>query len=165
MDLPKRKSTRLKNYDYSTAGAYFITICAYEMKHCFGNIIVGEVLAPPENNLSVYGEIARKNITGLESRFENISVDKFVVMPNHIHMIISINAGAASGSPTITEVVRAYKSLTTRECKAEGFKGKQLFQRSFYDHIIRGENDYRKIWEYIDTNVIRWKDDCFYDEQ
>ncbi len=165
MDLPKRKSTRLKQYDYSTPGAYFITICTAGMKQYFSKIIVGEALAPPENKLSVYGDIADKHIKTLSSRYSHIKVDKYVIMPNHIHLILTINAGAASSSPTIVDIVRALKSLIVRECRSNGFTDDSFFQRSFHDHIIRGENDYKKIWEYIDTNVIRWEKDCFYIEQ
>ena len=164
MALPERKPTRLKDYDYSTPGAYFITICTAEMKQYFSKI-VGEALAPPENKLTVYGKIADKNLQALNMRYPHISVDKYVIMPNHIHLILMINTGAASSSPTIVDVVRALKSMITIECKKNGFTDEKVFQRSFHDHIIRGENDYRKIWEYIDTNVIRWKDDCFYNEQ
>ncbi|MBR4879665.1 MAG: transposase [Clostridia bacterium] len=163
-NLHERKPTRLKDYDYSTPRAYFITICATGMKQYFSKI-VGEALAPPENKLTVYGKIADKNLQALNMRYPHISVDKYVIMPNHIHLILMINTGAASSSPTIVDVVRALKSMITIECKKNGFTDEKVFQRSFHDHIIRGENDYRKIWEYIDTNVIRWKDDCFYDEQ
>ncbi|MBE6987146.1 MAG: hypothetical protein E7432_00010 [Ruminococcaceae bacterium] len=164
MNLPVRKPTRLKSYDYSTPGAYFITICAAGMKNYFSRINVGEVLAPPENILSVYGKIVDRNIKALPQRYSHITVDKYVIMPNHIHLILVLKTGAASGSPTIIDAVRALKSLTVRECRENGFTAENLFQRSFHDHIIRSENDYRMIWEYIDTNVIRWEKDCFYTE-
>ena len=70
-------------------------------------------------------------------------------------------AGACS-CPTISDVICAFKSITTRLCKKEGLEEKQLFQSSFHDHIIRGDEDYNKIWEYIDTNTLKWKQDCFY---
>ena len=97
----------------------------------------------------------------LEKRYSGINIDKYVIMPNHIHILISLTAGA-SPCPTVSDVVCSFKSITTLLCKKIGFKEKQLFQNSFHDHIIRDKNDYQKIWEYIDTNVIRWKDDCFY---
>ena len=87
-------------------------------------------------------------------------------MPNHIHLIIQIDNGTMwASSPTkqpqsnkVSNIVRSIKTLTTKEI------GKPIFQRSFHDHIIRGENDYLKIWNYIDTNPSKWKDDCFYTE-
>ena len=70
----------------------------------------------------------------------------------------------ASPCPTMTDVICAFKSITTRMCKRKGFKEKHLFQSSFHDHIIRGEKDYQKTWEYIDTNPLKWEEDCFYNK-
>ena len=161
--LPKRKPTRLKNYNYSTSGAYFITICVKDRKQLLGKI-VGQGLAPAENILTKYGNIARIQIELLEERYKGIKIDKYVIMPNHIHILISNYemAAGASPCPTISDVICAFKSITTRMCKKEGLKEQHLFQSSFHDHIIRGEKDYQKIWEYIDTNVINWEKDCFY---
>ena len=91
MDLPKRKPTRLKEYDYSTPGAYFITICVKEKKKILSKIIVGDdALIVPQNNLSDIGFICEKYINNINIKYENISVDKYVIMPNHIHLIIFI---------------------------------------------------------------------------
>ena len=164
MELPKRRPTRLKEYDYSTPGAYFITICVKDKKQLLSKIIVGQGLAPAENHLRLYGKIAKEQIELLENRYQGIKIDKYVIMPNHIHLLISnyeMTAGA-SPCPTISDVICTFKSITTRMCKKEGLKEQHLFQSSFRDHVIRGEKDYQKIWEYIDTNVIRWEKDCFY---
>ena len=165
MTLPKRKPTRLKGYDYSTPGAYFITICVKDKKQLLSNI-VGQGLAPAENQLTLYGNIAKEQIELLESRYHGIKIDKYVIMPNHIHILLSnydVTAGA-SPCPTISDIICAFKSITTRMCRKVGFKEPHFFQSSFHDHIIRGEKDYLKIWEYIDTNPIRWKYDCFYEK-
>ena len=164
MELPKRKSTRLKGYDYSTPGAYFITICTHNKEKILSSITVGEGLAPPENELTIYGNIVKEQIELLENRYKGIEIDKYVIMPNHIHILISNYnmAAGASPCPTISDIICAFKSITTIMCKKEGLKAQHLFQSSFHDHIIRGEKDYQKIWEYIDTNVIRWEKDCFY---
>ena len=163
MELQKRKRTRLEGYDYSSPGAYFITICTNERKCILGN--VGQGLAPAEMNLSQYGKIAKEQLLDLENRFKTIKIDKYVIMPNHIHIIlVSDNTAGASPCPTISDVICSFKSLTTRLCNKLNYKSQKLFQTSFHDHIIRDENDYRKIWEYIDTNVIKWEEDCFYDE-
>ena len=163
--LPKRKATRLKGYDYSTQGAYSITICVKDKKEILSRIIVGQGLAPAENQLTIYGKIATEQIEELENRYKGIKIDNYVVMPNHIHLLISNyeTAAGASPCPTISDVICTFKSLTTRLCKNNGLKEKQLFQNSFHDHIIRGEADYKKIWEYIDTNVLQWKKDCYYE--
>lgn len=127
--------------------------------------IVGEGFATPENRLTIYGNIAKEQIELLESCYSGIKIDRYVVMPNHIHLLISIKASTigASPCPTISDVVCAFKSITTRLCKKTGFTEKHLFQSSFHDHIIRDENDYIKIAEYIDENVLCWEKDCFYE--
>ncbi|MBQ1263467.1 MAG: transposase [Oscillospiraceae bacterium] len=161
MDLPKRKTTRLRNYDYSQNGAYFITICARN-KQCIFSHIVGEGLAPPENKLTEYGKVAKQEFINLENRY-NIRIDKYVIMPNHIHAIIIIEnlAGGASPSPTISDIICTFKSMVTRKCHNIN-PNQIIWQRSFHDHIIRGERDYLKIWDYIDTNPHKWSEDCFY---
>ena len=164
MNLPKRKSTRLKNYDYSQSGYYFVTICAYNRKNLFCNI-VGQGLAPAETKFSEFGNIANQEILELQKRFQNIKIDKYVIMPNHIHAIIAIQneTAGASPCPTLSNIICAFKSITTRKCRLLKPKIK-IWQISFYDHIIRGENDYLKIWNYIDTNPQKWNEDCFYTE-
>ena len=162
MELPKRKPTRLKGYDYSKDGAYFITICTHD-KECILGHIVGQGLAPAEIKLSKYGKLAKEQLLDLENRYKTIKIDKYVIMPNHIHIIvISDNTAGASPCPTISDVVCSFKSLTTRLCNTSNNESQKIFQTSFHDHIIRGEKDYKKIWEYIDTNILRWEKDCFY---
>ena len=162
MNLPKRKPTRLKEYDYGAPGAYFITICTNDRKCILGDI-VGQGLAPAEIILSQYGKIAKEQLLDLENRYKTIKIDKYVIMPNHIHIIIFLdNTAGASPRPTISDIICSFKSLTTRICNTSVKKPQKIFQISFHDHIIRGDKDYQKIWEYIDTNVLRWEKDCFY---
>ncbi len=164
-DFPKRKRTRLKKFDYSTPGAYFITICTKNRKELLSKITVGQGLAPAGNQLSTYGEIVKEQIELLEERFINIKIDKYVIMPNHIHLLISVfETAGASPCPTISDVICALKSLVGIDCKKNGFNEMQLFQTSFHDHVIRGEKDYQKICEYIETNVLKWEEDCFYNK-
>ena len=165
MELPKRKSPRLKGFDYSQNGAYFITICTHNRECILGNI-VGQGLAPAETNLSQYGKIAKDQLLNLENRYKTIKIDKYIIMPNHIHIIVIIdNTAGASPCPTISDIICSFKSLTTRVCNKSYNKPQKIFQTSFHDHIIRNEKDYQKIWEYIDTNIVKWKEDCFYKEQ
>lgn len=160
--LPKRKPVRLKGYDYSTAGAYFITICVQGRRCILSQITVGEGLAPPAVQLTDMGKLAEQQLQAIPARYPSAAIDKYVIMPNHIHLILRLLAGAgeASPSPTVTQVVGVFKSLTTRLCPDET----KLFQRSFYDHVIRNETDYQEIWTYIDQNPAKWSDDCFYVE-
>ena len=164
MDFPKRKSPRLAQYDYSSPGAYFITICAKDKSHIFGKISVGQGLAPAVMHLSKYGQIAVEQTAELEQRYATVTVDKYVVMPNHIHLLLTFSppeTAGASPCPTLSDVICTFKSLTARKCRQAGFEG-SLFQFSFHDHIIRNDADYRRIWAYIDTNPGKWVEDCYY---
>ena len=165
MSLPQRKRTRLEGYDYRADGYYFVTICIDRRKTLFSRI-VGQGLAPAENALSSIGLIAEKQLLELEKRFIGVTVDKYVIMPNHIHAIIAIERGTAGASPcpTLSNMICSFKSLTVRECRKNGYTEK-LFQTSFYDHIIRGERDYQEIWTYIDGNVMKWNEDRFYADE
>ena len=159
--LPKRKHPRLKEYDYSTPGAYFITICTRNRK-CLLSHIVGRGLAPAEIQYTQYGEIAREQLRLLEDRFPNLKIDQYVIMPNHIHAIFILTETAgASPRPTVMDIVSAYKSLTTRACKKLHPIDK-LFQASFYEHVIRGREDYSENAEYIMNNPKQWELDTLY---
>ena len=158
MEFPKRKAMRLPDFDYSSNGAYFVTICTHN-RRCLLSDIVGEGLAPPEIRLTQYGKIAEEEIISVQNRFPSVTIKNHVIMPNHIHLLIVLeHTGGASPSPTIVDVVRAFKSITTRRCHCAG----KLFQRSFHDHIIRSEKDYIDIWEYIDSNASKWIEDRYY---
>ena len=162
--LPKRKPNRLANYDYSQNGVYFVTVCTKDKKCVLGKIIspsdVGEAaLCLPKNHLSRYGIAVEKYINNVCNVYDGVTIDKYVIMPNHFHMLLVINStngrqGAAS--PTVGEIVKGIKSLSTKHTGAD------LFQRSFHDHIIRNDEDYSKIWEYIDTNPLKWELDKYY---
>ena len=159
MNFPERKPTRLKNYDYSTPNAYFITICTKDRKCILSDISVGDdAYIVPQLHVSHYGMVCDRYIRNINEKYENVTVDKYIIMPNHIHMIISIGGTMRASSPTkkVWDIVRSFKILVTKET------GKRIWQRSFHDHVIRGDDDYRKIWEYIDTNVFKWENDCFY---
>ncbi len=160
MDLPKRKPTRLKGYDYSTPGAYFVTICTKDRKQLLSHIVGDDAHIVPQNRLLDDGLVCDKYIKNIDVKYEDVTVDKFIIMPNHIHLIIFLHGTMRASSPTrgVVDVIRSLKTMVTREI------GYPIWQRSYHDHIIRGENDYQKIWEYIDTNVVKWKDDCFYSE-
>ena len=161
--LPKRKHPRLKSYDYSNAGAYFITICAYQKKCLFGTI--GRDSARSELILSQFGKIAEKQLLLLSSRYPELSVDYYVIMPNHIHAIFVLDSKAAGASPrpTVMDIVCAFKSLTTRECK-QIKEIERIFQTSFYEHVIRNQIDYDEVASYIIENPQKWQMDKLYSE-
>ena len=154
-----RKHPRLKQYDYSFPGYYYITI------HTESEAIVlskvGRGLAPANAviHLTEAGRIARDQLLELERRYSHVKIDKYVIMPSHIHVIIQlleIEAGA-SPRPTIPDVICAYKSLTTRKYNLH-FKtpGQKIFQTSFYDTVLRNERAYQECWRYIEENPMKW---------
>ena len=163
--LPQRKPTGLPGYDYSQNGAYFITICAAEKQHVFGKVCVGQGLAPAEMKVSRCGKIVAQQIEEICHRYKTVVVDKYIVMPNHVHILLRLLPAPAGASPcpTISDVICAVKSLSVRECRKIGYMGK-LFQTSFHDHVIRDERDYQRIWDYIDSNPAKWEEDCYYNE-
>ena len=166
MNLPKRKSTRLKGYDYSANGAYFITICTHNRKCILSEIVGDGVLDVPQNVLTKCGEISDKYINQLNEFYDYISVEKYIIMPNHIHFILSVdneNDGTSRTPSPTSSVVSSFISTFKRFCNKE--YGENIWQRSFHDHIIRSETDYKEIWEYIDTNVMKWENDCFYEKE
>ena len=152
MDKPVRKPTRIPNYDYSKDNYYFVTICTYEKKCIFGTV----------REIGRYGKIAADSIDTLSSHYSNVSIDKYVVMPNHIHMIVVIGCKIEiSDNPTLSQIIGAYKSEVTRLIH-QSAPNEQIWQRSFHDHVIRNQRDYERIWNYIHTNPMRWDKDCFY---
>ena len=162
--LPQRKHPRMNHYDYSTAGAYFITICTHN-RRCLLSHIVGRGLAPAESQYTAYGKIAREQLLLLEKRFPSLKIDQYVIMPNHIHVIFMLEETAGdSQRPTITDIICAYKSLTTIACKKAHLVDK-LFQTSFYEHVIRGRADYDEIVAYIVNNPKQWELDRLYSEE
>ena len=161
MQLPKRKPTRLHNYNYSRDGYYFITICTYERK-CILSNIVGE--GEPLPQLTQNGKIAENYILSINEKYSCAEIDKYIIMPNHLHIILRLkNNGRGTPSPTISNIIGWMKYNITKEInQANNTQGNTIFQRSFHDHIIRNEKDYLKIWNYVDANAQKWKEDCFY---
>lgn len=147
-----RKPNRLKNYDYSSQGAYFITICTLDRKCILSHIVGGDALIAPQTNLTRCGEIARKNIESMPG------IDKYVIMPNHIHLLIAIDGPMKASAPTISvpNLIRSFKVLVSKEI------GQSIWQRSFYDHIIRDEEDYLNHLRYIEDNPAKWSEDKYY---
>lgn len=160
-EMSKRQPNRLKDFDYSTNGAYFITICTKDRKCIFGEIVGDGVLDVPKIHLSVYGNIVNQRIIEMNNIYANINIEKYAILPNHIHLLIRINNSGTSRKPSPTNAViplfvSALKRLTNKQI------GENIWQRSYHDHIIRDENDYLNIWEYINSNALKWQDDKYY---
>ena len=163
--FPKRKEIRLKSWDYSNVGAYFITICTFQKSCILSRITVGEGLAPPVVMLSPIGQCVKEQLLALPKRYPTVHIDNYAIMPNHIHLLVSFNtdSGGASPSPTLFDVVRVLKSLSTRLSR-DNLGNLPLWQRSFHEHVIRNDNDYCEIWEYIDANPAKWAEDRYYEQ-
>ena len=154
MELPKRKPPRLPEYDYASPGAYFVTICTKDRRCILSDITAGA--AAPCLQLTDTGKIVEQYILSTE-RMTGFHVDNYVIMPNHIHMILRIDNGPPRASaPTVSDAVGALKRLVNRRL------GANIWQRSFHEHVIRGEGDYREIWEYMDENPAKWAEDRYY---
>ncbi len=173
MTSHNRKTIRLKGYDYTQTGAYSVTVCEQDRKCLFGDVKNGEMI------LNDAGCMIETNWNKLSQRFPNIEPDEFIVMPNHIHGIINIVGaplvGARNGNragtrpaPTVGDIMGAFKSITTNEyirnIKYNNWPSfnKRLWQRNFYEHVIRDENDLNRIREYIMTNPAKWEEDEYY---
>ena len=170
-----RKVIRYQNFDYSSIGVYFITICT-ENRRCILSQIVGTgVLDCPKIELMKYGEIADKYINQLNNFYDYLSVESYVIMPNHIHLLLFIQnekqkfENGQSRTPVPTNIERANSSLSKfvstfkRFCNKE--YGKNIWQSRFYDHIIRNYKDFEKHLKYIYENPMQWYFDELYSNE
>ena len=173
---PRRRSIRLKGYDYRQAGAYFLTICTYRHTPLFGMIRNGRMAH------NALGKIVRDSWLSMPENRSNLSLDQFVVMPNHVHGIILVGETDATemsplqcpsspatpgklSSDSLGTVVGQFKSVVTKRAKTQSLMPPSpVWQRNFYDHIIRDEASLNKIRAYIIENPARWADDSLYVE-
>jgi REP element-mobilizing transposase RayT len=160
--FPDRNYTRLTDYDYSSPGAYFVTICVYKKQCLFGSSENGTM------RLNQYGEVVQKCWKDLQNHYEGINNRIFTVMPNHVHGILEIMPpNKRSGSkpdPTnrypLSEIIRAFKTFSSKGInELRHSPGTTVWQRSFYEHIIRTEKEYRETGEYILYNPAKWEND------
>lgn len=157
IDLPKRKANRLANYDYSQNGAYFITICVKDKEPILSRISKTDLINPAKIKLSKIGIIIKDAIIKIPEHYNGVFVDNHIIMPNHIQLIIRIqnDSGRIISVPTIIGSMKRYVSKKV---------GTSIWQKSFYDHIIRDEADYLTKWKYIDDNPEKWEKDELYTE-
>jgi putative transposase len=162
-DRHHRRSIRLRGYDYSQAGAYFVTVCVQGRERLFGDVVDGEM------RLNDAGQMVVQCWHELPAHFFHLELDEFVVMPNHMHGIIivgapfmapygpgAVNQGAINRAPTgLGEIVRSFKALATRRIRQAGVTV-FAWQRNYYEHIIRDEESLNRIREYIVNNPLQW---------
>ena len=156
MYYPERKLNRLKNYDYSWPGYYFVNICAKNGQGTLGNVQGERII------LNKYGEIVKKQWVWLEKQYSYIKHDAWIIMPDHLHGIIIIK-GVGNGRDRslrkikpLWEIIGAFKTTSSRLIHKSGLPQFQ-WQKSFYDHIIRNDHDLNRIREYIRNNPLKWK--------
>lgn len=147
MTFYSRKSARIPNFDYSSCNYYFVTICTGNRRCIFGS----------PNILNRYGKIAEEEILKIPSHYEGVIIDKYVVMPNHVHMIVILE----NGNYNLNQIIAQYKSGVTRWIR-KCMPDVAVWQRSYHDHVIRNQAAYEKIWLYIEANPKNWDQDCFY---
>ena len=153
--LPKRKNIRLKEYDYSSNGLYFVTICTDDKKTILSTIVGDDAhIVPKRIILKPYGEIVEKYINRINIVYEDVSLENYIIMPNHIHLLIFIDGlhdgTMRASSPTkLGTVVRSLKTMVTKET------GISIWQRSYYDEIIRDEKHFQYVWNYIEYNALK----------
>lgn len=156
MSLPSRKHPRLKKYDYSSNGVYFVTICTKNRTHYLSHIVKQDDLIPPKTELTDIGRIADKYINSIETAYNNIYVEKYIIIPDHIHLLIFIDVsdensgGVGSPRPTLNRIIKALKRMITNEV------GFSIWQESFYEEIIRNEKAFQNTWNYIEGNPSQW---------
>lgn len=165
LNKPRRQnSLRLKGYDYSQPGAYFVTTVTHQRECLFGEI---------ENDvirLNNAGKIVRTVWLGLPQYYAHIELGAFIIMPNHAHGVIIINDAVGAGlrpAPTkpqkqhgLSEIMRAFKSFSSRRIhEHDEFSPEKIWQRGFHDRIIRNEDEWSRIHLYIETNPINWQED------
>jgi putative transposase len=173
--FPKRKPIRLKDHDYLVNGYYFITICSKNRQNIFGQYVGADGCRPDNNNarikLNEYGLIVEEELKNSENIRNEIILDHYIIMSNHLHAIIIINHDLSGGRPaaptdhvnrkqTLSSFVAGFKSIATKRINIlRNTPGQPVWQRSFYDHIIRNEHSLNAIREYISNNPVNWEQD------
>ena len=152
MELPQRKKIRLSNYDYNSVGAYFVTICTKD-KYPYLWDRVEDLNDIDDIVISDAGKVVENEIYHLNSVYPYVSVDNYCIMSDHIHLIISITQGdkdQIEANPTLSRIVKQFKSTVTKQI------GYSIWQKSFYEHIIRNDEEYQQIWRYTDDNPAKY---------
>ena len=165
-NLPKRKPLRLKNFDYSTPTAYFVTICSHNRINVFSHI-VGAIHESPELVLTKWGVCLDEVVNNIPTHI-NAYVANYVIMPNHVHLIVFVGERAIRESPlqcrsVLSNLVGYIKMCASKRIRKEN-GGEVVWQRGYHDHIIRNREEYEKIYRYVCENPANWRIDCLYSE-
>lgn len=153
-NLPQRKSPRLQGYDYSSAGLYFVTICTFQRQHLFGEV------QETTMHLNEVGGLAAQDWLALPAHYTTLTLDEYVIMPNHIHGILYLDP-TTQNAPMLGTIIGTYKAGVSR--KANSILPGKIWQGRYHDHIIRHEKVLNYIRDYVIHNPARWQKDVFYE--
>lgn len=186
MEFPKRKKNRLNGYDYANCGAYFVTVCTSPRRNLFwetealekflqavpdenvgadiirpnpmGDVFLPgvEIIRPYGEPLSPTGKIVREGIAAIPQHYASVEVEHYCIMPDHLHMLLMFlpdENGRMISAPTLSTVVGSMKRWISRRL------GRSIWQKSFYDRVIRSEKGYQAAWSYIEENPMKWWED------
>ncbi|MBE5732764.1 MAG: hypothetical protein E7353_07015 [Clostridiales bacterium] len=157
--LKQRKNIRLRYFDYNSAGAYFVTFCTHNQDNILASF-VGAIHESPEMILTDYGIIVDNIIKNLQ--YQNVSIPYYTVMPNHVHLVIIVNDNVVKNTRSIVSNVIGFIKMNASKQAHKIDENINVWQRGFYDHVIRDENDYISIVEYIQNNPLKWVLDKYY---
>ena len=153
-----RKPNRLSGYDYATPGHYFVTICTADHALLLGRVCACEDgIVSAKMVLNDMGRAVENAILAIPDHYPGITVEKYVVMPNHLHLILMLPSNSEK-APSVANIVGQFKRAVSIRL------GRSIWQQGFHDHIIRGETDYQEIWTYIDNNPLKWALDQYFRE-
>ena len=169
--LPERKPLRMSHYDYNTPGAYFLTFCTHDRKHLLSRI-VGAIHESPEPQLTACGKIVDTILQNIPEHL-HVTIDRYVIMPNHVHLITIITEDdvrrAIHESPlqarSVMSKLVGYIKMNASKAIRQRYGDVTVWQRGYYDHVIRNREDYLALSEYIQTNPIRWELDKLYSKE
>jgi len=146
--LPSRKKNRLDGYDYRENGGYFVTICTEKRKPLFWEDPEEKVAPSDSPKLSPIGKIVEHGLIQMERCYPSVTLDKYKIMPDHIHFVLILENKGGCGSPSLSRIVQQFKGSVRKQA------GFPIWQKSFYEHVIRNDQDYSQIWEYIEENPM-----------
>lgn len=194
-DRPERKNPRLRGWDYGAGGTYFVTFCTSAHRPVLSSVRRGDPCGRPPLVLTPLGECVAEAIA-----LTGVRVEHQVIMPNHVHLLLTLERAATRAAPTgagtqaaariaptgagtqadarvsptdrgtqaaaeLGRLVGTVKSRSVHLAAGRGLEAGRLWQRGYYDHIVRSENDFLRIWNYIDNNPLKWELDCYYTER
>ena len=149
-----RKRNRIKNYDYSQPNVYLLTLCTENRANLFG--VVESRPDTPVTVLSPLGELVQQTILDIETYYTNASFETYSILPNHLHILLRLDAADEPNAPTISRIVKNMKEHVTR------VYGKSVWQKGFHDHVIRSELEYQNAWNYVTFNPAKWETDEYF---